>query len=37
MIPFKSAATCHSHEVENMPPHISDQDLCHGDGNCKAM
>jgi hypothetical protein len=37
MIPFKPAATLPSHEVENMPPHISNQDLCHGDRTCEAM
>ena len=31
MIPFKPAATLPTHEVENMPPHIGDQDLWRGD------
>jgi hypothetical protein len=34
MIPFMPAAT---HEVENMPPHIGDQELCRIDRASHAM
>ena len=37
MIPFMPAATHPTHEVENMPPHIGDQELCRIDRASHAM